>query len=254
MPESISKTKCEVLLELNNVSSEYINKKIHSIALRHVTFSLPESSFYVIVGPSGCGKSTLLRTILGFQDYGGDILLEGQDIESIPIKERGIAYIPQSRVLYPNLNVFDNIAFPLRNAHLQYEEVNQRVNAVAEKLGISFLLTRKPRQISGGQAQKVALARAVANYSRLFLFDEPFSDLDEKAKRELWVFLKKSSNEIDGSFLFVTHDLQEAFALADTLIVMDKGTVQQIGTPHECLAHPATQFVKDFFSSSGECV
>jgi ABC-type sugar transport system ATPase subunit len=217
-------------LELRDVSSEYVEKKnTHTIALLDVSFVLPEGSFTVVMGPSGCGKSTLLRCIMGFQDYGGTILLNGNNIEDIKISDRHIAYIPQTRVLYATLTVFDNIAFPLRAAHYPSEQIRSRVQEISKLLDLDLLLTRKPHQLSGGQQQKVALARALVGFSDTILMDEPYTDLDDRTRVAMYRILKDLQKKMGLTVLFVTHQAKEASTLADRLIVMEKGKVIQQG-------------------------
>lgn len=233
-------------IEFSHVTVTHQHRGKTISALLDASFVIPDASLSVIVGPSGCGKTTLLRTITGFQDYDGDIFLDGTDIENIAIKERGISYIPQKHILFPHMTIYDNIAFPLRTGQNSYEDVNKRVNDVAKELGISLLLTRKPRQLSEGQIQKVALAKAMVNYSRLYLFDEPTSNLDETSKKEIQNLIRKVKRELDATFLVVTHDQHEAAYLADYLIVMNEGRIEQCGTPYEIATKPASIFVRSF--------
>lgn len=235
-------------LTLQDVSTDYIEKGRQILALNHLSLEVEEGSFSVILGPSGCGKSTLLKTILGQKDYEGDILLFGQDIEKTLIKERGIASINQEHVLFPSMTVFDNLAFPLKLAGNSYDVVEERVVAVAKQLGIELLLTRKPRQISGGQQQKVCLAKALLSRARIYLFDEPFSDLDEENKEKLRTDLLRLKKEINATFLFVTHDQKEAFELADRIYLLNEGTLVQEGKPLELLDSPKNAFVLSFLS------
>jgi len=235
-------------IAFKNISSDYVSKKKHTIALDGVSFSLEQGSFGVVLGPSGCGKSTLLSLLLGKQPYEGDIFLFGKDIESIPLRERGIAYIGQAHFLYPNMTVYDNIAFPLKLAGNSYSVIDEKVLSIAEKLGITLLLSRKPRQISGGQQQKVALAKAMVSRARLYVFDEPFSNLDPQAKSALHVLLLKLSKEIKATFLFVTHDVEEAFCLATHLYVMNEGKVVESGKTLDVINHPRNIFTMSFFA------
>ena len=220
------------------VSSEYIHHRKHDIVLRLVSFSLPKGSVTAILGPSGSGKTTLLRVIAGFQDYGGGLFLDGRDIEDIPIPERHLAFVSQQRALYPRFTVFDNIAFPLRMAHMPAEEIRARVKEIAKDFGIELLLTRKPRQLSGGQQQLVALARGVANYADLFLLDEPFSEVDPPMRKKIYERISFLKEKYGMTFLLVTHDPREATAISDQLLIMDKGEILQAGTPQEIALHP----------------
>lgn len=235
-------------LSLEDVSTDYFVKKRQILALNHLSMAVEEGSFSVVLGPSGCGKTTLLKTIIGQKDYEGRILLYGEDIEKTAIKDRSIAYISQEHVLFPQWTVFDNIAFPLKLAGNSYEMIEDRVLEAAKLLGISLLLSRKPRQISGGQQQKVALAKALVSRAKLYLFDEPFADLDENNKEKLHATLLRLKKEIGATFLFVTHDQREAFALADRLYLFSEGSLVQEGKPLELLDAPKNAFVISFLA------
>lgn len=225
-------------LEFINVSSEYIEKKKHLIALDDVSFSLLENHCLAIVGPSGSGKSTLIKTILGIQDYGGDILLNGNDIERIPVKERRIAYIPQRGALFPHLNVFANIAFPLTAKGMDSNEIKKKAADISEQLDISLLLPRRIKQLSLGQQQKVALAKALANDCSLYILDEPFASLDQESKKDMWEAIKDFMSKIDSTFIFITHDLNEASLYSDDILVLSNGKVVQFGNTEEVMSHP----------------
>lgn len=233
MSTSSNASKSLVKLEFRDVSSEYARRKEHTIVLRHVSFKIHEGEKAALVGPSGSGKTTLLKTILDIQDYGGEILLDGRDIESVPLKDRHLAYIAQRRVLYPFMSVFDNIAFPLRRLHMDAESIKKKVGEAAKTLGITLLLPRRISQLSLGQQQKVALAKALCSGASLYLFDEPFSNLPQSAKKEIWEALNAVSASSGATFFFVTHDLQEASAYADRVIVLEEGKVTCSGTPYE---------------------
>ncbi len=247
------KTSEPLKLSIQDVSSEYINKKKeHTIALRHIDLDLPKGSITAILGPSGCGKTTLLRIIAGFQDYGGLILLDGKNIEDVPIQKRGLHYISQNRALYPRLTVFDNIAFPLRMNKTPIDDIRQRVHEIADVFDIELLLTRKPRQLSGGQQQKVALARGIANFASLFLLDEAFSELAPLEKRNIWNTILDIKERYGSTFLFVTHDPKEASAIADCLVIMDKGQILQKGKPSEIASNPLNKEVMDIMGGFGQ--
>lgn len=215
-------------LSLRNVSSEYIHRKEHTIALSKVSFDVEKGEVVAILGPSGSGKTTLLKVIAGFQDYGGDIKLDGADIENIPIRSRRLAYIPQNKALYPRFTVFDNIAFPLKLAKMPLDEMKKRVNKVAKDFGIELLLSRKPRQLSGGQRQMVALAKAVVNYAELLLLDEPFSELDEENKSKMCLLLKEVSVRYGASIILVTHDYLIAQKASNKIVNLEDGKVVSI--------------------------
>lgn len=241
----------EPVLSFKDVSSEYVRRKDHFIALRHIEFSLHRGEILALIGPSGCGKTTLMKVLLGTQDYGGDILLRGADIETIPLSRRGIAYIPQKNPLFPFLDVFSNIAFPLRSLHVDEDEIKKTVASAAEELGISLLLPRRIGQLSLGQQQKAALAKALCAKSDLFLFDESFAAVNPQDKVELWKILRNFAESKGTSILFATHDLAEATAVSDRVIVMMDGSIRQIGSPMEIATHPVDADVRSFFSSQG---
>lgn len=232
-------------LEIKNLTVEYKDKR-NTNALKDISFAVDDNDFLVIIGPSGCGKTTLLKVIMGLLDYEGEIIIDGLDESKIKIQERNFAYISQSYSLYPNMTVFENIAFPLSNKQTAIGEIKKRVREVAEILEIEFLLSRKPRQISGGQQQKVALAKAIIKNPSLYLFDEPFSNLDSNKRTELRHLLIKLHKELDSAFIFVTHDQTEALALANKLIVMNQGRIEQIGSPLDVYHNPSNDFVYDF--------
>lgn len=239
----------KVKLKFDDVSSEYIKRKKHNIVLRHVSFEIYEGEFVSLLGPSGAGKSTLVKTILGQQDYGGNIYLDGNDIESIPLKERHLAYIAQRRVLYPSMTVYDNIAFPLKNLRMDSTYVKQKVLELAKTFNIELLLPRRIKQLSIGQQQRVALAKAMANNASLFIFDEPFASIDASGKKEVWDNLRDLSSLIDATFFFITHDLKEASAFSDRLIILNEGRVEQVGTIDEIIKKPKAEFVSSLFES-----
>ena len=239
----------KVKLKFDDVSSEYVKRKKHNIVLRHVSFEIYEGEFVSLLGPSGAGKSTLVKTILGQQDYGGNIYLDGNDIESIPLKERHLAYIAQRRVLYPSMTVYDNIAFPLKNLRMDSTYVKQKVLELAKTFNIELLLPRRIKQLSIGQQQRVALAKAMANNASLFIFDEPFASIDASGKKEVWDNLRDLSSLIDATFFFITHDLKEASAFSDRLIILNEGRVEQVGTIDEIIKKPKTEFVSSLFES-----
>ncbi len=235
------------ILEFNEFSAFYKEKKLMTVAVDNVSFKVFEGEFVVLIGPSGSGKTTLLRSIIDLIDYtSGEILYEGIPIQSAKLSTRNIAYICQECNLMGHMTVFDNIAFPLRNMNTSQYEIKKRVNEIAEITGITPLLTRKPRSLSGGQLQRVEIARALIKNPRLMLFDEPFSNLDPENKSKMRVFLKELHDKFGMTVVFVTHDLNDAFTLADKIVVMNDGVVEEIGTPQELRARPKTQFVKDF--------
>lgn len=222
-------------LVLKDVSVYYETKKRTITALNgfNATF---KDGINVVIGCSGCGKTTLLRTLAGltFCDE-GQVLLDGEDITDMPIKDRNLAYVSQEYVLYPQYTVFDNIAFPLRQMGASREEIVRRVKEVAELTDLTACLLRKPRHISGGQQQRAALARALVKQPKFCLLDEPFSNVDEQTRIRTVAWIKNTFHAVGCTAIYVTHDLKEAFALADTLYVMDEGRLEFCGAPNEVL-------------------
>ena len=237
------------VLQFKNFSAYYkVDKTTLGVAVDNINLEVQNGEFLVIVGPSGCGKTTLIRCILsGISLTEGEILLDGVNIETIKKKNRNLAYISQECNLFPKMTVFDNIAFPLRMMNTPHEEVQRRVKEIAQKTEIYELLTRKPAQLSGGQIQRVEIARALVKNPRIVLFDEPFANLDVKLKTAMRTLVKDMHNERKSTFLFVTHDLTEALMLADKILVMNEGEIVEIGTPQEITEHPQSQFTKEFF-------
>ena len=236
-------------LSVKDISSIYVNKKKEKVlALSHVSFEINSSDFLTIVGPTGCGKTTLLKCIAGFQEFAGKILIDGTDIEEISIKDRNIAYITQVPSLFPRMTIFDNIAFPLKLSMVPYEEVNRRVKQISEELNITHLLTRKPKHLSKGQQQRVCIAKALVKRADLYLFDEPFSALDETSKTELGRLLKSLSNKLDTPFIYVTHNQQEAIRLGTVMMIINNGKVEQFDTPWNIVHSPCNEFVKEFIT------
>jgi ABC-type sugar transport system ATPase subunit len=217
------------------------------VAVADVTFTIDDGTFAVLLGPSGCGKTTTLNLIAGLEETtAGLILFDGEEVQDLPPHKRDIAMVFQSYALYPNRSVRDNIGFPLRMRRVNRNEIERRVNEVARRLGIAELLERRPRALSGGQQQRVALARAIIRRPRAFLLDEPLSNLDAKLRADMRFELKGLQRDLGGTFVHVTHDQAEAMSLADVLIVMDKGLVQQIGPPLTVYQQPANVFVATF--------
>ena len=217
------------------------------VAVAGVSFTIADGTYVVLLGPSGCGKTTTLNLIAGLEEgTAGLILFDGEEVQDLPPHKRDIAMVFQSYALYPNRSVRDNIGFPLRMKRVKRQEITQRVDEIAGKLGISELLDRRPRALSGGQQQRVALARAIIRRPRAFLLDEPLSNLDAKLRADMRFELKGLQRELGGTFVHVTHDQAEAMSLADILVVMDKGLVQQLGPPLTVYQEPANIFVATF--------
>jgi len=204
----------------------------------------------VLVGPSGCGKSTLLRMIAGLEEQTtGEIRIGGRVVDQMPAKSRDIAMVFQSYALYPHMSVADNMSFALRLAKVPRQEIVSRVKAAAEILGLQDLLGRMPRQLSGGQRQRVAMGRAIVRDPSAFLFDEPLSNLDAKLRVKMRAEIKKLHQRLGRTSIYVTHDQTEAMTLADRIVVLNKGRIEQIGTPSELYENPANLFVASFIGS-----
>lgn len=234
-------------VELINVSKSYGNVEV----LHDVNLSLEQGEFVVFVGPSGCGKSTLLRMIAGLEDItSGELLIAGQAMNDVLPAKRGIAMVFQSYALYPHMTVFENMAFGLEQAKLSKPEIQERVAKAAQMLQIEALLDRKPKQLSGGQRQRVAIGRAITRDPRVFLFDEPLSNLDAALRVDTRLEIASLSAGLpDTTMIYVTHDQVEAMTLADRIVVLNAGNVEQVGTPMELYEKPASQFVAGFIGS-----
>ena len=234
-------------LKITNLCKKYADT---FEAVRDFNLEARDGEFIVIVGPSGCGKSTTLRMIAGLeQPSAGSILLDGVAIDHLPPQKRDMAMIFQNYALYENMTAFDNIAFPLKVRGLKKTEIASKVTAAAEILKISELLNRKPGALSGGEKQRVAMGRAIVREPKLFLMDEPLSNLDAKMRFALRKEISQLQKRTGVTTIYVTHDQGEAMALADRVIVMDHGRIRQIGTPREIYSSPADPFVAAFFGS-----
>src|SRR5438270_5544678 len=221
------------------------------VAVDHVNLSIQPGEFFSLLGPSGCGKTTTLRMIAGFeQPTSGQIFLDGVDVSSVPAHERNVHTVFQNYALFPHLDVFDNIAFGLRRHKVAKEEVRQRVAQALELVELGGYEARRPQQLSGGQQQRVALARALVLRPAVLLLDEPLGALDAKIRKQLRLELKSLQEEVGITFVFVTHDQEEALSMSDRLAVMNAGRIEQIGTPAEVYENPATVFVADFLGVS----
>lgn len=234
------------MLQLENISKTFTEEKI----LDQINLEIQQGEFIVLVGPSGCGKTTLMRIIAGLelQDT-GKILFQQNDISDLKAADRNLSMVFQNYALYPHKTVFENIAFPLLIKDLAKDQIKDKVLRLAQKLRIENLLTRKPKELSGGQRQRVALARAMIKNPKIFLLDEPLSNLDAQLRQEMRkeIFdLHQLTKEI---FIYVTHDQVEALTLADRIVVMNRGQIQQIGSPREIYDSPANTFVASFIGS-----
>ena len=231
-------------VKLTNVKKVYDNQVV---AVNDFNMEIQDKEFVVFVGPSGCGKSTTLRMIAGLEEIsGGTIEIDGEVVNDLQPKDRNIAMVFQNYALYPHMTVYDNIAFSLRIKKVPEEEVYQRVTRAAEILGISEYLLRKPRALSGGQRQRVAIGRAMVRDSKVFLMDEPLSNLDAKLRVQLRNELKKMQKDFGITTIYVTHDQEEALTLSDRIAVFNKGYIEQIGTPNEVYNYSKTEFVCNF--------
>lgn len=230
-------------LELNNIEKSFGSARV----LHDISLAIRDREFVVFVGPSGCGKSTLLRIIAGLEEAtAGKILIEGNDVSSHAPIDRGISMVFQSYALYPHLTVFENIAFPLRVQKMPKVEMEKRVNRAAEILQLTDKLGLKPGQLSGGQRQRVAIGRSIVREPKIFLFDEPLSNLDAALRGDMRVELSELHKALNATMVYVTHDQVEAMTMADRIVVLRDGKVEQFGTPMELYHHPKTQFVASF--------
>ncbi len=233
-------------LKLENVVKRYgAATVVHGVSL-----SAEKGEFVVFVGPSGCGKSTLLRMIAGLEEISeGDVSIDGRVVTGVAPADREVSMVFQSYALYPHMSVFENIAFGLRMAKMPSPEVKTRVDEAARILQIEPLLARKPRQLSGGQRQRVAIGRAIVRHPKLFLFDEPLSNLDAELRTQMRVEIAKLHRELGVTMVYVTHDQVEAMTLADRIVVLRAGLIEQMGSPAELYDEPANKFVAGFIGS-----
>jgi multiple sugar transport system ATP-binding protein len=219
-------------------------------AVQGIDLDISDREFIVLVGPSGCGKSTTLRMIAGLEEAtSGEIYIGDQLVNDVPPKDRDIAMVFQNYALYPHMTVFENMSFGLRLKRFPKPEIRERVQAAARILDITDLLDRRPKQLSGGQRQRVAMGRAIVRNPKVFLFDEPLSNLDAKLRVQMRTEIKKIHQTVTTTTVYVTHDQVEAMTLADRVVIMNGGRIDQIGTPHEVYHKPRTQFVAGFIGS-----
>ena len=228
-----------------------LNKKYDEVhAVKDVNLDIHDEEFVVLVGPSGCGKTTTLRMVAGLESItSGRVLIDDKVVNDLAPMDRDIAMVFQNYALYPHMSVYDNMAFGLKMRKFDRPEIERRVHEAAEILGIRDYLQRKPRQLSGGQRQRVALGRAIVRHPRVFLFDEPLSNLDAKLRVQMRVELKKLHTRLGTTAIYVTHDQVEAMTLGDRVVVMHDGRVQQVGDPLELYNEPANRFVAGFIGS-----
>jgi multiple sugar transport system ATP-binding protein len=230
-------------LNLQNITKSFGTAQV----LRDIDLAIADKEFVVFVGPSGCGKSTLLRIVAGLEEAtSGKIIIDGRDVSREHPVERGIAMVFQSYALYPHLSVYENIAFPLRVQKLAEPQVKEKVAKAADILQLTDKLMLKPGQLSGGQRQRVAIGRSIVRNPKIFLFDEPLSNLDAALRGDMRVELSQLHRELDATMIYVTHDQVEAMTMADRIVVLNAGKVEQFGSPMELYHHPATKFVAGF--------
>jgi multiple sugar transport system ATP-binding protein len=234
-----------------SISLKQIVKRYGDLEVVHgVDLDINPGEFVVFVGPSGCGKSTLLRMIAGLEPIsGGTLLIDGQAMNDVPAAKRGIAMVFQSYALYPHMTVYQNLAFGLETARVPKSEIQPRVQRAAEILRIEPLLKRKPKQLSGGQRQRVAIGRAIVREPRIFLFDEPLSNLDAELRVQMRVEIAKLHNDLGNTMIYVTHDQVEAMTMADKIVVLSAGNIEQVGAPLELYNNPCNKFVAGFLGS-----
>jgi len=240
-------------LRLREVSKSFPvpdNVLARRLVLNQITLSLAAGELVSLVGPSGCGKTTTLRMIAGFEmPDEGRILLGGRDVTSIAANRRPVNMVFQQYALFPHMSIYDNVAFGLKVKHVPRQEHSDRIQQILRVVELEGLARRRPRQLSGGQQQRVALARALVNRPAALLLDEPLGALDVKLRKQMQLELKRIQTELGTTFVYVTHDQEEALAMSDRIAVMNGGLVEQIGSPREIYEHPATAFVADFIGS-----
>ena len=236
---------------MSEVQIENLSKQFGSVdVIPDLSLTIPKGSFTVLVGPSGCGKSTLLRIIAGLENQtSGKVLIGGRDVSREQPADRGIAMVFQSYALYPHMTVEKNISFGLRLAHTPKDEIDRRVARAAETLQLNDLLQRKPAQLSGGQRQRVAIGRAIVRNPEVFLFDEPLSNLDAALRGQMRIELLELHERLGSTMIYVTHDQIEAMTMADQIVVLNRGHIEQVGSPLELYDRPETVFVAGFIGS-----
>jgi sn-glycerol 3-phosphate transport system ATP-binding protein len=237
-------------IQFRDVVKSYGTGKRELQVIHGVNADVADREFVVIVGPSGCGKSTLLRMVAGLEEItGGEILIGDRRVNDLEPAERDIAMVFQNYALYPHMTVFDNMAYGLKIKKVPVQEIKTRVDKAAGILELAHLLERKPRELSGGQRQRVAMGRAIVRQPQVFLFDEPLSNLDAKLRAQTRIEIQKLHRELGITSLFVTHDQVEAMTLAERMLVMNAGRMEQFGTPEEVYHRPASTFVASFIGS-----
>ncbi len=237
----------ENILELKNINKTYGQQKV----LDNLSLNIKKNEFLTLLGPSGCGKTTTLKIIAGFENAdNGKIIFNGSDISSLPPHKRAVNTVFQKYALFPHMNIYDNIAFGLKLKKFPKSRIKEEVSKMLKLVALEGFEKRSVNSLSGGQQQRVAIARALVNKPEILLLDEPLGALDLKLRKEMQIELKKIQKEIGITFVFVTHDQEEALTMSDTIIVMNKGIIQQMGTPQDIYNEPANAFVADFIGES----
>ncbi|MBR0086037.1 MAG: ABC transporter ATP-binding protein [Lachnospiraceae bacterium] len=237
----------DVIIELKNITKNYDDQQV----LRGINLEIHENEFLTLLGPSGCGKTTTLRIIAGFEEAsGGEILFNGIEISKLPPYKREVNTVFQRYALFPHMNVFDNIAFGLHIKKVDKVVIKQKVEKMLALVGLTGYGNREVDSLSGGQQQRIAIARALVNEPKVLLLDEPLGALDAKMRKEMQLELKKIQQEVGITFIYVTHDQEEALTMSDTVVVMNDGMIQQIGTPTDIYNEPENRFVADFIGES----
>ncbi|MEI7597823.1 MAG: ABC transporter ATP-binding protein [Aestuariivirga sp.] len=236
---------------MGRISLKHVRKAFgDAVIIPGADLEVEPGEFVVFVGPSGCGKSTLLRLIAGLEDLtAGQILIDGEDVTDVPPAKRGLAMVFQSYALYPHMSVRNNIAFGLKMAGEPQEQIDDKVAKAAATLNLTEYLDRKPRQLSGGQRQRVAIGRAIVRDPKCFLFDEPLSNLDAALRVNMRVFIMQLHQQLDATMIYVTHDQVEAMTMADRIVVLNKGVIEQVGSPLDLYNKPNSVFVAGFIGS-----
>ena len=234
--------------EENKVNLQITDKGV--VAVQEFNIDIADKEFIVLVGPSGCGKSTTLRMIAGLEEISeGEVIIDGRVVNDVPPKDRDIAMVFQNYALYPHMTVYENMAFSLKLKKVDKKTIDEKVREAAEILDITQYLDRKPKALSGGQRQRVAIGRAIVREPKVFLMDEPLSNLDAKLRNQMRAEIIKLRQRINTTFIYVTHDQTEAMTLGDRIVIMRDGFIQQIGTPQEVFNHPANLFVAGFIGT-----
>ncbi len=232
---------------LKNIYKSFESEKVKKQVLSDVSLEIEDKSFCILLGPSGCGKSTLLRLVAGLeQPDSGEIFIDDKKVNDVHPKDRDIAFVFQSYALYPHLTVYENMAFPLKIKGENKKNIDKKVKEAAEILGLEELLKRKPKELSGGQRQRVALGRAIVRDAKIFLMDEPLSNLDAKLRANMRVEIKKLHQKLNTTFIYVTHDQTEALTMGDTIVILNEGKIFQKDTPENVFKNPENTFVASF--------